>query len=55
MSLLVLNQKYDGKDRFNFDVNARSGIYATPLHFAVIFRELKNVELLVKLKADVNA
>lgn len=27
---------------------------ASPLHFAVIFREIKNVELLISLGADVN-
>jgi len=28
---------------------------ATPLHFAVIFREYKNVELLIKMGADLDA
>jgi hypothetical protein len=28
---------------------------ATPLHFAVIFREIKNVELLIKFEADIDA
>jgi ankyrin repeat protein len=28
---------------------------ATPLHFAVMYREYKNVELIVKLGIDVDA
>lgn len=40
--------------KYSFNVNQRSGMKATPLHFAVIFREIKNVELLLKYKADVN-
>lgn len=40
---------------FVFDVNLKSGLQATPLHFAVIFREIKNVELLLSLGADVNS
>jgi len=30
-------------------------INATPLHFAVIRRQFKNVEMLIKQKANVNA
>ena len=37
-----------------FDVNEASGLGASPLHFAVIFREIKNVEMLIKFGADVN-
>ena len=40
---------------FVFDVNLKSGLQATPLHFAVIFREIKNVELLISLGAEVNS
>jgi len=50
LSLLVM---YD-ELKYPFDVNQQSGMKATPLHFAVIFREIKNVELLLKLKANVN-
>jgi ankyrin repeat protein len=49
LSILVLVQKYklspDIRDNFN----------ATPLHFAIINKEFKNVELLIKLGANVNA
>lgn len=38
LSLLVLKEEYDNKQNFNFDVNIKSGLNATPLHFAVIFR-----------------
>ena len=40
---------------FKFDVNIRSGLLATPLHFAVIFCNLKNVELLISLGANLDA
>ena len=33
----------------------KSKLLATPLHFAVIFRECKNVELLIKMGADLDA
>ena len=47
---------YDYSERYGyiFDANKKSGLDATPLHFAVIFRELKNVELLLKYGAKVN-
>jgi ankyrin repeat protein len=46
-----LSSKYN----FIFDPNIRSSLQATPLHFAVIFKEIKNVELLIKMEADLNA
>ena len=48
LSLLLLKEEYDHKWNFLLDINIRSGLLATPLHFAVIFRQLKNVELLLK-------
>lgn len=51
----MLHDEYDGKQGFVFNVDQRSDLHATPLHFAVIFRELKNVELLIKFKSDLNA
>ena len=45
--MLVKNHK--------FDVNITDKIQATPLHFAILKREFKNVELLIKFGADVNA
>lgn len=36
-------------------MNLRSSLEATPLHFAVINRQIKNVELLIKFSADVDA
>ena len=38
-----------------FDVNIIDKIEATPLHFAILKREFKNVELLIKFRADLNA
>jgi ankyrin repeat protein len=46
-----LSSKYN----FIFDPNIRSSLQATPLHFAVIFKEMNNVELLIKMEADLNA
>ena len=51
LSLLVL---YEWPD-FLFCVEQRSDMQATPLHFAVIHCMHKNVELLIKYGADVNA
>jgi ankyrin repeat protein len=42
-------------DLFKFDVNIQDIKQATPLHFATIYREIKNVELLIKYGADLNA
>lgn len=47
--------KIDRMHKFKFDVNIRSELLATPLHFAAIFKELKNVELLISLGADLDA
>lgn len=55
LSLMVLRNQFDTKFDFKFDINIRSGLEATPLHFAVIFREIKNVELIIKYGADLNA
>jgi ankyrin repeat protein len=55
LSLMVLRNQFDTKFDFKFDINTRSGLEATPLHFAVIFREIKNVELIIKFGADLNA
>ena len=41
--------------KYNFDVNVKDKIRATPLHFAILKKEFKNVELLIKFGADVNA
>ena len=49
LSMIVL------KDFFNFDVNIKDIKKATPLHFATIYREIKNVELLIKYGANVDA
>ena len=49
LSILLLVKKY------NFDVNVRDKIQASPLHFAILKKEVKNVELLIKFGADVNA
>jgi len=40
---------------FNFDVNLRDNKDATPLHFATMYKETKNIELLIKFGADLNA
>ena len=50
-----MKYQYHGKRQFVFDVDVRSRLLASPLHFAVIFREYKNVELLIKLGADLDA
>jgi len=49
LAVIFLELKHD------LDVNKRTGKVATALHFAVIFREIKNVEMLLRYKADVNA
>ena len=55
LSLLLMKHQYDGKRQFVFNVDVKSKLLATPLHFAVIFRECKNVELLIKMGADLDA
>ena len=37
------------------DINEKSDLEATPLHFACISNNIKNVELLIKMKANLNA
>lgn len=54
LSLLALHS-YQETHGFRFAVNRRSATKATPLHYAVLCMEQKNVELLIKYKADVNA
>ena len=49
LSILILAKQ------LNFDVNLRDEIQATPLNFAILKREYKNVELLIHLGADVDA
>jgi ankyrin repeat protein len=49
LSMLVMVQKY------KMSPNITDNFNATPLHFAIIHKEFKNVELLIKLGADVNA
>lgn len=49
LSILVLCKLY------GFDVNMRDNKQATPLHFATMYKEIKNVELLIKFGADLNA
>ena len=53
--MLCMKEKKLKKYGFEFDINLRSGLQATPLHFAVISNHLKNVELQIKMKADINA
>jgi ankyrin repeat protein len=49
LSILILAKLH------NFDINIRDNKAATPLHFAVMYKETKNVELLIKFGADLNA
>lgn len=49
LSLLVFSKKFGQR------VDKGNSKNATPLHFAVIYRELKNVELLIKLGAPLDA
>jgi ankyrin repeat protein len=41
--------------KYNMSPNIEDNFNATPLHFAIIHKEFKNVELLIKLGANVNA
>jgi len=49
-----MHNEFDGKNNFKFDANIMTSLNASPLHFAVIFRELKNVELLISYEAKVD-
>ena len=49
MSILILVKNH------GYNVNVKSKIGATPLHFAIVKKEVKNVELLIRFGADVNA
>lgn len=49
LSILILAKIH------NFDVNMKDNKDATPLHFATMYKEPKNVELLIKFGADLNA
>lgn len=49
LSILVLHNKLE------MDVNQTDVKRATPLHFAVLQRECKNVELLISLGANIDA
>lgn len=49
LSILVLAKRYDVR------VNVTDAKCATPLHFACMYRENKNVEMFVALKADLDA
>lgn len=49
LSILVLSKQ------FMMQVNQLDSKNATPLHFAAMYRECKNVELLIKLGADLDA
>lgn len=42
-------------NRYKLDPNIRDNFNATPIHFAIINKEFKNVELLIALGADLNA
>jgi ankyrin repeat protein len=49
LSILMLH------DRYQVEVNQLDAKMATPLHFAVLQCECKNVELLIKLGANLDA
>ena len=49
VSILYLQKK------FNLDPNQRTNKEATPLHFAVTYKEPKNVEAMIKQGCDLNA
>jgi ankyrin repeat protein len=49
LSILMLVKKY------HMSPNITDSFNATPLHFAILNKQLKNVELLIKFGADVNA
>lgn len=41
--------------KYKVDPSITDNFNATPLHFAIIHKEFKNVELLIKFGADINA
>lgn len=43
------------KEKLDVDLNVKDSKSVTPLHYAVLFREYKNVEVLIKLGANLNA
>ena len=49
LSILVLVKKY------NFLIDTKDGFEATPLHFAILNKQFKNVELFIKLGANINS
>ena len=49
ISILILVKKH------SFSVNSKDKIQATPLHFAILKKEVKNVELLIRFGADLDA
>ncbi len=49
LSILILRHHH------NFEVTQNDKLRATPLHFATINKEIRNVELLINFGADVNA
>jgi ankyrin repeat protein len=49
LSMLILDK------RFSVGVNQRDSKKATPLHFAAMYYECKNVELMIRYGADLNA
>lgn len=49
LSILYLNETCE------MGINQKDSKQATPLHFAVLQKEIKNVELLIKLGIDLNA
>ena len=49
LSIFMLCKKY------KMNANIKDSFNATPLHFAIIHKEFKNVEALITCGADVNA
>jgi hypothetical protein len=49
LSIMVLSTKY------NMQATLLDSMKATPLHFAAMFHEIKNVEMLIKLGVDLDA
>ena len=49
LSIVILHKEY------GFRGSTRDSYQATPLHFAILKQEFMNVQLLIKIGADVNA